>query len=116
MEKLYYRYRAFTTLNIESLCNDKIFFAKPDSFNDPLDCSFVIKCDSLDVNEISNLFSVLFTKLRETEILLNLKNAKVSEKKAREFAIKRTEFERLNKLEEIAYLATDPEYLPLTEE
>jgi len=115
--KLYYRYKAFNTRTIELLCNDTMYFANPSSFNDPLDSSFVIVYDSEDINEIRHLYSVLLKRRRESEILLNFKNAKVNDKKAHEFAIKRTEIEAQEHLNDIAYFATDTEsYNSITEE
>jgi len=108
-EKIYYRYKAFNTLTIESLCNDEIYFANPSSFNDPLDCSFTIKCDSEDINEIRQLYSFLFRRRRNSEILLSLKNAKINNEQMRESAIKEADIEVLKKLEEFAYFATDTE-------
>lgn len=111
-EKLYYRYRAFNTLTIESLCNDTIYFANPLAFNDPLDCSFTIKCDFEGIDEIKQLYSFLFCRRRNSEIVLSLKNAKVNSERAQEFANKTTNFEVLKKLEEFAYFATDTDSYP----
>lgn len=114
-EKLYYRYRAFNTLTLESLCNDTIYFANPEKFNDPLDCSFTIKCNSEDIDEIKQLYSFLFCRRRNSEILHSLKNAKINDERAHEFASRRTNFEVLEKLKEFAYFATDTDsYYPLT--
>lgn len=111
-EKLYYRYRAFNTLTVESLCNDTIYFANPEKFNDPLDCSFTIKCDLDGIDKIRELYSFLFCRRRKEEILRNLKNAKVNSERAQEFANKRTNFEVSEKLEEFAYFATDTDSYP----
>ncbi len=111
-EKLYYRYRAFNTLTVESLCNDTIYFANPEKFNDPLDCSFTIKCDLDEIDKIKELYSFLFRRRRKEEILSSLKNAKVNSESAQEFANKRTNFEVSKKLEEFAYFATDTDSYP----
>jgi hypothetical protein len=37
-----YKYRAFNEYSLSNLKNDTIWLAKPESFNDPFDCSFAI--------------------------------------------------------------------------
>lgn len=53
-----YKYRAVTTLTIESVVDDKIFFADPRTFNDPLDTKPIVDAD-LDIHALEDVLSKL---------------------------------------------------------
>lgn len=41
-----YKYRAFDVNLLRLLCNDEVYYANPDRFNDPLDCQPTLKIDN----------------------------------------------------------------------
>lgn len=46
--KTLYKFRKFNDLTIKSIIEDTIFFALPETFNDPLDCQPVVEATSTD--------------------------------------------------------------------
>ena len=56
-EKIY-RYRSFSEQTIDSLCMDQLYFANPNSFNDPMDCQPTIQADSTN-EEMSAILTEL---------------------------------------------------------
>lgn len=58
-KEIFYKYRAMNTNLIESLCWDKIFYASPATFNDPLDCKmFSIENDS-SIEQLRKIYAWL---------------------------------------------------------
>ena len=53
-----YKYRAFSALSLEMLVEDKLFFADPSTFNDPLDAKPSFDTD-LAVVELEQVLKVL---------------------------------------------------------
>lgn len=45
MSELFYKFKPFNEYLIRELCNGKIYYSPPESFNDPLDCSPTIEQD-----------------------------------------------------------------------
>lgn len=108
-EKTYYKYRAFSSTTLESLCEDTIYFANPSSFNDPLDCSPSIECNST-LDELRLIYSHLFKLRRKAEIEKNLKLSSINLKNKDEFINEKIESEVKKMFAEFSYYATDPEY------
>ncbi|MEQ1546863.1 DUF2971 domain-containing protein [Methyloglobulus sp.] len=50
-----YKYRSFNPYTLRLLCEDKVYYAHPNSFNDPLDSNPTIQND-LDINSLKNLY------------------------------------------------------------
>jgi hypothetical protein len=111
----FYRYRGFSTNTLESLCRDTLYFAHPGTFNDPLDCSPTLDCDS-SLEEMRELLSVLIRKRVRTEVLASLSQARVRGDKNTSHADKSALLEAQYQLANIAYNATDPEYEMSAEE
>lgn len=105
----FYRYRAFSTSTLDSLCHDTLYFAHPGTFNDPLDCSPTLEQDS-SLEELRNLLSVLIRRRVRSEVLASLSQARVKGEGATAHAEKRAISEARNELANIAYNATNPEY------
>ncbi|QEE13624.1 hypothetical protein [Aeromonas hydrophila] len=65
-KEVFYKYRAMNTNLIESLCWDKIFYASPATFNDPLDCKmFSIENNSSIEAGIQIISATLMDEWRE---------------------------------------------------
>lgn len=105
----YYKYRGFSTNTLDALCHDRLYFAHPGTFNDPLDCSPTLERDS-PLEELRNLLSVLVRRRVRSEVLASLSQARVKGEGATAHAEKRALTEARNELANIAYNATDPEY------
>lgn len=105
----FYRYRGFNTNTLDSLCHDRLYFAHPGTFNDPLDCNPTIECDS-NLDELRHLLSVLIQRRVKSEVLASLEQARIKGNGATEHAEKRALSEAQRELADIAYLATNPEY------
>lgn len=105
----FYRYRGFSTNTLDSLCYDRLYFAHPGTFNDPLDCNATIECDS-SLDELRTLLSVLIRKRVKSDVLASLGQARIKGDGATAHAEKRALSEAQNQLTNIAYNATDPEY------
>jgi hypothetical protein len=107
-EKIY-RYRGFSGLTVDALCCDKLYFANPKSFNDPMDCQPTIESDS-DSTELKNILRELVKRRITSETLSSLKSAKIDTNSAEGYS-KNLALEAANKeLANIAYHATNPEY------
>jgi len=105
----FYKYRDFSKNTLDSLCYDRLYFAHPGTFNDPLDSDPTIECDS-SLDELRTLLGVLIRKRVKSEVLASLAQASVKGAGAAAHAEKRALSEVESQLAEIAYNATNPEY------
>lgn len=104
-----YKYRQFSTGTLEMLCHDRLYFAHPGTFNDPLDCSPSVECDS-SMEEMQGLLSELIHRRVKADVLKSLGRARVKGLDAVAHADKRARAEARTELSEIAYNAKDPFY------
>nr|WP_283777893.1 DUF2971 domain-containing protein [Sansalvadorimonas sp. 2012CJ34-2] len=88
---------------------DQLYFSDPVSFNDPLDCQPSVMTDS-DLTELRAILKKQIQKRVHAENLLSLKSAKVTGNGADEHAERTANQTAQNKLNEIAYYATNPDY------
>jgi len=109
LPKTFYRFRGFNTSTIDSLCRDTLYFAHPGTFNDPLDCSPSVACDS-ERGELRALLALLVRRRVSAEVLASLTNARFKGSKAAAHAERRAHLEAERELVNIAYHATNPEY------
>lgn len=105
----YYRYRAFNTNTLDSLCHDTLYFAHPGTFNDPLDCSPTLQPDS-SPEELRGLLSDLIRRRVRSEVLESLRKARVKVEGVAAHAEHRALIEARSAIENIAYHATNPDY------
>ena len=105
----FYKYREFNTFTLNSLCHDTLYFAQPGQFNDPLDCSFSLDCDS-NLGELRDLFSILFRRRRSSEMNEALKNAGFQGDKVNAHVDRRAQLLVQNELANLSYDATNPEH------
>jgi hypothetical protein len=111
----FYKYRAFTTHTLDSLCHDRLYFALPVTFNDPLDSDPNVECDS-NLDDLRRLLSVLIRRRVRSEVLTSLGKARLKGDKATAHAERRAHSEAKSELAGIAYHATNPEYSNSVEE
>lgn len=105
----FYKYRDFSKNTLDSLCHDRLYFAHPGTFNDPLDCNATVECDS-SPDELRTLLAVLIRKRVTSDVLTSLGQARIKGGGATAYAEKRALSEAQNQLTNIAYNATNPEY------
>jgi hypothetical protein len=96
-------------LTLSTLCEDNLYFSHPGSFNDPLDCSPTLNCDSSN-EELQKLLAFFITKRVTSEIISNIKKAKIKISDSTEHAKKMALQETEKNIAHIAYLSTNPEY------
>lgn len=104
-----YKYSQFSTSTLEMLCHDRLYFAHPGTFNDPLDCSPSVECDS-SKKEIQGLLAELIRQRVKSEVRTSLGRARVKGLNALAHADKRAQAEARTELSEIAYNSKDPFY------
>jgi hypothetical protein len=103
-----YKYRAFDTRLVDMLVEDKVFFAEPSTFNDPLDTRPEVEPD-LDIPELEEVFERLTTARISAEMTAAAKRIRYSGYKTLAHIGDRTRREAKLLLRNIAYQATDPE-------
>jgi hypothetical protein len=104
-----YRYRNFSSLTVDSLCRDELFFSDPAVFNDPLDCQPSVEADSKP-EELRTLLSELINRRIFSETISSLNKINVEEASAKKHATKLAIMTARDKLNSISYYSTDPEY------
>ncbi len=107
-EKIY-RYRSFSKYTVDSLCMDQLYFANPNSFNDPMDCQPTIESDSDNI-ELRAILSELIKNRVEAETLSTLKSAKINIQNSNKYASDLATKNVNDELARISYYATNPEY------
>lgn len=105
----FYRYRPFNNQTLESLCKDSLYFARPETFNDPFDCNPRFECD-VDIFKLRELLSKLIKKRVSNEIKASLKKAQLDLSKDNSFVEYKSIEQAHNKINHIEYMASDPDY------
>lgn len=104
-----YKYRAFNTWTLESLCNDTLHFALPNAFNDPMDCHPHIEADS-NLDQLRSLLRLLICKRIVPAVQEHLKSVRIRGKRALIRADALAESEANRVINYIAYCSTNPEF------
>nr|VFK17059.1 MAG: Protein of unknown function (DUF2971) [Candidatus Kentron sp. LPFa]VFK32392.1 MAG: Protein of unknown function (DUF2971) [Candidatus Kentron sp. LPFa] len=104
-----YRYQGFSSLTLQMLCRDRLYFADPADFNDPLDCQPTVEADS-DRYTLRQLVTEFVKRRTVAETLAALKNARLEGEKAKAHAARLGEQAARDVLANIGYKATDPMY------
>lgn len=63
-----YKYKSFSVDSLDLLISDKLYFANPNSFNDPLDCNPSVKDDIHDVDILKKLLKRLIIDNTKKEL------------------------------------------------
>ena len=107
--KKIYRYRGLSARTLESLCHDELYFAAPAAFNDPLDCKPTVESDS-DRCTLRLILGELVKRRVVAGTRAALKNARLQGQKAEAHATRLGGQAVRNKLADIEYNATNPDY------
>ena len=107
--KRLYKYRAFNELSLNMLIEDRIYFADPASFNDPLDAKPNLNTD-LCVDEMREILSLLLderinAEMKSAASVLKFGGPSISDRIA-----KITQRQKAQIFEDISYHASNPEY------
>lgn len=104
-----YKYRAFDSRLVDILVEDKVFFAEPSTFNDPLDTRPEVEPD-LDNPELEEVLERLTTARISSEMTAAAKRIRYRGPKTLAHIEDHTRREVKLLLRDIAYQATDPTY------
>ena len=104
-----FRYRSFTSLTLDALVRDEIFFSDPCAFNDPLDCQPTVEADS-GLAELKELLFELISRRVSYETASSLRKNRVKNEAANQYASKLAQREAKDTLKRVTYYSTDPEY------
>lgn len=109
VDTVLYKYRAVTNQTFDALIADKIFFADPRSFNDPLEASPSLKVD-ISTKELKAAFISLAEKRVRDEMTSAAKIVKYRGPKTTEHIARHAKRTAIELVENIEYNATNPAY------
>jgi len=104
-----FKYRAFSSLSLDLLVSDRVYYADPSTFNDPLDTRPSLKID-LNVAELENTLSRLVERRTNAEMSAAAKTIKYRGPKTRDHIERHSRRQAEQLIDEIWHNATDPEY------
>lgn len=68
LPEVLYKYKSFSVDSLDLLVSDKLYFANPNSFNDPLDCNPSVKDDMNDVDTLKKILKQLIIDNTKKEL------------------------------------------------
>lgn len=107
--RIVYKYRSFSALSLSALCQDQLFYSPADTLNDPFECAPSLRNES-DLRTLRALLSKLVSDRTSAETKANLASAFVRGAGAEAHSKKVAAAVTANKLVDVAYHATNPEY------
>lgn len=111
MEKpqVLYKYRHFNERTIELLCADRVYFAAPSTFNDPLDTKPCVEADC-DADRMERTVREMIRRRVNAEMSANAATINYRGPKTIAHIEKHSEAAAQRTIDELRYQATDPEY------
>lgn len=110
-----YKYRRFSALSLSALCQDQLFYSTANALNDPFECAPSLRNES-DLPTLRALLSKLVSERTAAETKVKLDSAFVRGAGAEAHSQKVAVAVAANKLADVAYHATNPEYETSEEE
>ena len=107
--KRLYKYQAFTSLTLDLLVSDHVYYADPRTFNDPLDTQPILKVD-VAVEELQKILSRFVERRIKEEMSAAAKTIKYRGPKTMDHIERHSRRQAEQLIAEISYNATDPEY------
>lgn len=104
-----FKYRNFSDKSLDMLVSNKVFFADPNTFNDPLDTKPSLKPD-VDVNELENVLFKLIAEREKAEMTAAAKAIKYQGPKTIDHIFRHSRNRAKSLIEKINYDATNPHY------
>ncbi|EPC00370.1 hypothetical protein L861_13940 [Litchfieldella anticariensis FP35 = DSM 16096] len=105
-----YKYRSFGNLTIDMLVSDKLYFADPSTFNDPFDSKPCVNAD-ISIQKLEGILRQLVEHRTKERMTAAAKSIKYRGPKTIEHITKHSRLEAERLINNIRYLATDPDYL-----
>lgn len=104
-----YKYRAFNNIALDTLIDDRVFFADPSTFNDPLDTRPSLETD-IDADALEAILIQLVEQRVASEMEAAAKTIRYKGPKTISHITASSKRQAKEKVAEVRYLATDPEY------
>lgn len=104
-----YKYRAFSDLSLVQIVADRLFYADPATFNDPLDTRPSIEID-LAVNELQEILSYFVERRIRAQMSSAAKTIEYRGLKTKRHIERYSRRQAEELLQDISYNATNPEY------
>lgn len=111
--KRLYKYRAFSALTVDLLVSDKVYFADPSSFNDPLDTKPCVKPD-LPVDQLEQTLRKLIENRIAAEMTTAARTIMYRGPKTMDHIERHSKRQAERIIADIAYNATNPEYAAMS--
>lgn len=110
MPRVLYKYRDFSARTTALLCRDEVYYAKPSTFNDPLDSKPCVRADC-DVETLEKTVYELVRQRVEAEMRSGAQAVKYRGPKTVAHIEKHSESAAKRTIDTLRYYATDPEYV-----
>lgn len=108
--KTFYKYRTFDTRLVEQLCLDQVYFADPSTFNDPMDSNPCVEND-VDIKGLEEILTKLLTRRLRATMHAAANQVGYRGPRTKEHIEERARRLVNETLRNVAYNATDPEYM-----
>lgn len=103
-----FKYRNLTARTLDMLVEDKLYFANPITFNDPLDTRPSLEND-VDNEELTRILRILIEKRTAEETRLRMKAMKLTGSKSENWIQKYSRTRAKRQIDDIKYMAEHPE-------
>ena len=103
-----YKYRAFSHHALDMLVEDRLYFADPSTFNDPLDTKPMLDPD-IDNRALEGVLERLVVQRVEAELKAAAKTIRYKGPKTLEHIVRHSQSAFARRLEDLRYLATNPD-------
>lgn len=103
-----YKYRAFSHHTLDMLVEDRLYFADPSTFNDPLDTKPRLDPD-INNSALERVFKILVVQRVEAELQAAAKTIRYKGPKTLEHIARQSQLAFKRRLEDLRYHATNPE-------
>ena len=104
-----YKYRNLTARTLDMVVGDKLHFADPSTFNDPLDTRPSVE-DDVDKGELGRILRILTERSAAAEMRARAKAMKLAEPRTKDWIEKHSRSQADERIAEIEYGASDPDY------
>lgn len=103
-----YKYRAFSHLSLEMLVEDRLYFADPSTFNDPLDTKPRLDPD-IDAPALERILEQLFVQRVEAELKAAANTIRYKGPKTIDHIARQSQSAFKRRLDDLRYHATNPD-------
>ena len=107
--KRLYKYRDLSARTLDMVVGDKVHFADPSTFNDPLDTRPSLEND-VDDGELGSILRILIEQRTGAEMHAGAKAMKLDDAETKEWIEEHSRGQAAERMAEIEYGAMDPDY------